>query len=560
MKKTCTYCRQSFDISAEDLAFLEKVSPEIGGIKQQIPPPTLCPECRRQRRMSWRNEKRLYHRKCDLTGKQILSVYSPDKPFTVYEHHEWYKADWDPLSYGKDFDFSKPFFEQFDALHHSCPIRSMNSQAESVNSDYTNLGTRNKNCYLIFAATGNEDCYYSMYIQRSRNCIDCFFVFDCEWCYECIDCYGCSRLRRSQYCENCHDSFFLYDCHGCTDCFGCAGLVKKQYCIFNQQYSKEEYEKMIGDIRGSRETFAAAGKKFDQLKLTVPHKATAGISNENVTGDHVSFSKNAFSCFDCTYLEDCKNCTWLHQSKDCQDCYAWGLTGELGYENHLCGEKFYNVQFTESCWNNVRNLLYCRYCLDGTSDCFGCVSLVRRQYCVLNKQYTKDEYERLVPKIIEHMRGTKEWGEFFPTHLSPYGYNETVAQEYFPMSEEEVKAKNWKWRPEDASQEKYLGPHAEIPASIDDAGDDVTEKIYHCEITGKPYKIIPQELAFYREMRIPLPTKCFDQRHVERRDKRNPRKLWKRSCAKCEKEIQTSYAPDRPEIVFCEDCYRKEVY
>jgi hypothetical protein len=37
------------------------------------------------------------------------------------------------------------------------------------------------------------------------------------------------------------------------------------------------------------------------------------------------------------------------------------------------------------------------------------------------------------------MRSTGEWGEFFPHELSPFGYDETVAQEYFPMTEEEVK-------------------------------------------------------------------------------------------------------------------------
>ena len=39
-----------------------------------------------------------------------------------------------------------------------------------------------------------------------------------------------------------------------------------------------------------------------------------------------------------------------------------------------------------------------------------------------------------------------EWGEFFPSSLSPFGYNETVAQEYFPMTREEVIGKtlfNW---------------------------------------------------------------------------------------------------------------------
>ena len=29
---------------------------------------------------------------------------------------------------------------------------------------------------------------------------------------------------------------------------------------------------------------------------------------------------------------------------------------------------------------------------------------------------------------------------------------------------------------------------------------------------------------------------------------------------KCTNEFETSYAPERPEIVYCESCYQKEVY
>ncbi len=47
----------------------------------------------------------------------------------------------------------------------------------------------------------------------------------------------------------------------------------------------------------------------------------------------------------------------------------------------------------------------CFYCklLTGCQNCFGCISLRNASYCILNKQYTKEEYEALVPQIIEHM-------------------------------------------------------------------------------------------------------------------------------------------------------------
>lgn len=184
----------------------------------------------------------------------------------------------------------------------------------------------------------------------------------------------------------------------------------------------------------------------------------------------------------------------------------------------------------------------------------------RKKYCILNKQYTKEEYEALVPKIIEHMRKTGEWGEYLDPSLSTMGYNETLAQEYFPLTKEEVLQRGWKWFEEDEKKDSYLGPPVNLPETIDDVQDDICNKILQCEKTGKPYKIIPQELSFYRRMKLPLPRHCPDQRHLDRLSQRQPRQLWERTCQKCSNPIRTTYAPDRPEIVYCESCYLKAVY
>jgi hypothetical protein len=81
---------------------------------------------------------------------------------------------------------------------------------------------------------------------------------------------------------------------------------------------------------------------------------------------------------------------------------------------------------------------------------FGCCGLKKGKNCILNRAYSAQEYETHCGKIIDHMKSTGEWGEFFPHELSPFGYNETVAQEYFPMTEAQVKEKGWNWYSEDA--------------------------------------------------------------------------------------------------------------
>jgi hypothetical protein len=352
----------------------------------------------------------------------------------------------------------------------------------------------------------------------------------------------------------------LYNCQSCKKCFGCTNLINKEYYVFNKPVKKEEFEDAYIKMVSSRSSLIDAKKRFTELKLVSPNKFLAGYGNENVTGDHISYCKNVFESFDVTYCEDCKFCVWWHKAKNCYDCYGWAMPGELGLENHLVGNTFYNVSFSESCANNVTNLLYCRYCENGTSDCFGCFGLRHKQYCILNKQYSKKGYEELMPKIIDHMRKTGEWGEFFPSALSPYGYNETVANEYFPLSKNEIEKKKLNFKKEDRDEAKYGGSFVEIPDTVSLVSDKFIEKNLTCEITRRPYKIVSSELQFYREMNIPLPTRCFDQRHTDRLAMRTPRKLWRRNCDNCGIPMQTAFSPDRREKIYCEKCYLKSVY
>jgi hypothetical protein len=169
------------------------------------------------------------------------------------------------------------------------------------------------------------------------------------------------------------------------------------------------------------------------------------------------------------------------------------------------------------------------------------------------------------------MQATGEWGEFFPHELSPFGYDETVAQEYFPMTENEVRSQWWKWKWEEETSSYHGNYYTPLPISHYDeriVGYEIAKKnidellgwILLCEISKKPFKVIRQELAFYIENSIPIPTKHPDQRHKERMVMRNPRTLFERKCDECQNEMITTYAPERPEKVVCEECYRKLVY
>ena len=218
-------------MTENDLSFYEKLG---------VLPPKLCPKCRAQLRLSFRNERVFYKRPCDKCKKDVVSMYSPNKPYTVWCYDCWFADDWDGTDYAKEYDSDKPFLEQFEVLFQAVPKVAL-IYVKSPGSEYTNISADNKNCYFIVESSNNEDSIHSYWIQECRDVIDTSFASKCELCYECDDCYNCYKVLNSKGCHDCRESSFLLDCKGCSDCLGCVNLRQQQYCIFNQQYSKEDY-------------------------------------------------------------------------------------------------------------------------------------------------------------------------------------------------------------------------------------------------------------------------------------------------------------------------------
>ena len=564
--KKCSVSGKEFTITEKDLNFYRKMelisATDYEKLKSReisdcIGLPSLCPEERARRRTSWRNERKLYKRKCDATKKDIISIYKEESPFPVYDQKYWWSDNWDPLKYGKDFDFSRPFFEQFEELMNKVPRLSIiNSQSQ--NSIYTNFSSRNKNCYFTFGMFFDEEVHYSHYGSHCRDCLDCLRISHCELCYECIDCEKCYELLFSQDCQNCNTSSFLKNCIGCNNCFGCINLRNKEYYFMNKKLSKEEYEKKItelgmndnNNLKGMRNNFLKYCQKF-------PHRFMIGTKNNNVVGNFIYNCKNCDNCFS---AGDCEDCKYGYQIDAVNSSYDMNCMGydksELCYE---CtgGTDLFETITTECVWMSA-NISYCGQCFNNCSNLFGCIGLKHAEYCILNKRYTKEDYFKIREKIVEHMKKTSEWGEFFPAEISPFSYNETVAQEYFPLTKDEILAKNLKYC-EEKQEFKYDGPKYEIPAKIKDINDDILDKILTCDVTKKYYKIQRSELNFYRKMNLPIPTLCPNERHKQRMVLRNPRTLFERNCSECQEKILTSFAPNRPEKVCCEKCYIQQV-
>ena len=572
--RQCQNCKQDFTIEPEDFDFYEKI---------KVPAPTFCPECRFQQRLSFRNNRVFYKRECALCGEKLLATYNPDRPYTIYCRDCWLSDKWDPMDYGREYDFSIPFFSQFRSLQAKVPRINL-YRTNFTESDYCNYGLDFKECYLLFGGRNNERVHFGNQVSDSRDALDISFSDKIEFGYENFECVRSNKLLFGSFCTDCLDSRYLVECRNCMNCFGCVGLANKQYYIYNQPHTKEDYEKFIHSVNfGSHKAHIEFLKKVEGIRLAVPHRYARIYKSSNSDGDDLYEVKNVHYAFSSRRSEDSKYLFWGNDMKECYDDSFQGINCELLSEI-AHGFSGSNTAF------GVRNLYnqdsrYNEECQDCKSI-FGCEGLRKKNYCILNKQYTKEEYEALVSKIIKNMEEMPyidkngriyKYGDFFPSDLAPFAYNESIVQEYYPLSKEQALERGYLWKETEARNYNITMRNKDIPDDIKMIGDDIANQMIECGHQGKcleqcteAFRITPHELEFYLRMSLPLPRLCPNCRNYQRIHLRNPLKLWHRKCmcdkpshnheGKCPNEFETTYSLDRPEIIYCESCYQKEMY
>jgi hypothetical protein len=584
--RTCQNCKQTFTVEPEDFQFYEKI---------KVPPPTWCPDCRHVRRFLFRNERSLYRRECDMCKTGILSIYAQDAEFPVYCRECWYSDKWSALDYGRDYDFSRPFFEQFRELLRVVPRLGL-VQIKSTNSLFANQTLEAKNAYLSYSVVNAEDIMYSKAVDKSHFVVDSFQASGMEYCYENILSTKNSNSSYMLLTEECLDSAFLYDCVNCRSCFMCSNLQNKQYCIRNQQYSKEEYEKKIAEMDlGSAASIASMREEFREMTGKALHKYAIIFQSSNCTGNEILNVKNGRLVFDCYDAENIAYGYRIFMIKDSMDSHHTSQA-ELIYEYTTGGKNNYNVRFTYAGLEGVRDAEYC-FLVASVGNVFGCVGLRSAKNCIFNKQYSEEEYAALREKIKKHMDEMPwtdskariyKYGEFLPLELAGFGYNETVAQEYFPLSKAEALSKGYPWKDSDPKTHVASKKPEELPDRIQDTDDSILNESIGCVHEGKcnhlctvAFKLISDELQFYKQKGIPVPRMCPNCRHYARLAQVDPMKLWDGKCdcagtesgrkawkntaphfhgtEPCPNIFKTPHPPEHQEILYCEKCYQAEV-
>lgn len=586
-KRICQNCKKNFIIEPEDFNFYEKI---------KVPPPTFCPECRLMSRLVNISERTLYKDKCDNCGKEIISLFAPETPFIVYCSSCWWGDGWDAVDYGKNYDFSKPFFQQLHELRKIVPCQATNMK-NSTDCNYCNGIHRCKNCTFVFSGIQSINCYYCSTSLFARDSFDSNFIINADHVYENVNSGGMYNIKFAYFSDECLDCSFLFNCIGCSNCFGCVNLRNQKYCIFNKKYTKDEYQKEIKkwDL-GSYKIIEETKKSFMELYYKTPRRFALISNSTNVLGDDIQNTKNCQTCFSVTH--GVENCKFIFHGglllRDSYDVTLGGDTSELLYQttgSTQCQRTF----FTRSSNNTVdveysENIFNC-------SNCFGCVKLRNKKYCILNKQYIKEEYEKLIPKIKKHMNDTPfidkkgivyKYGDYFPAQHAMWTYNESWAHGWFSLTKKQAMEEGFYWRDTTDKDYKITIKTKDLPDHINNVADSILNEVIECEHNGKncnqqcttAFRILSNELQFYREMNLALPRLCLNCRHYERLRKANPPKLWHRKCMcngvesenkeykntiehshgknHCQNEFETAISAERKEMVYCEKCYQAE--
>lgn len=594
--RQCQNCEQDFTVEPDDFLFYEKI---------QVLAPTWCPMCRMQRRFVWRNERYLYRRPDSRTGEMIFSAIPAESPLKIYELNYWISDAFDPFQYGRDIDWGKPFLLQVHELMKEVPWPSR-AVLGLVDSDYAMNADYLKNCYLVMASSYSENCAYSVWIRHSSDSLDLYNAAKAALCYNSSFLQDSYRTFFSLRVESSQNVVFCRDCIGCAYCFGCANLRNKSYCIFNKQHSKEDYAKEVQKFDlGSYDNLQRIRGEVFRFWNSQPVRFVTSRHNHNVSGEYIYHSKNVKDSYNVQEAEDSRYIQNIlfGPAKDLYDYTNWGGRAEFVYESLMCGEGVSQCVGSFLCWPDNHDIYYCMNCRN-TAYCFGCVGVKKKQYCILNKQYSSEEYAFTFSRLVKHMKDMpyKDWrgrtysfGDFFPLEFSPIPYNESLAQEYFPFTDNEARDARVFWREPEKRDYTSALQTDDLPIHIRDTQDSIIKEVIRCAHGGScghnctyVFRITPRELEFYRNMNVALPRLCFHCRHAERIRMMSGLELYARTCdcagtgsrsgskklgletyrnitkhfhgdAPCSNAFETSYSSDGTDIVYCEECYRTEV-
>ena len=297
-----------------------------------------------------------------------------------------------------------------------------------------------------------------------------------------------------------NNMWYCDDCIGCTECLGCTGLRNVSYHIENIGYEKDEY--LV-----KKQTWIQS----QSWANTIP----------------VDFARTVLQSSD---VEDGLFCFNVHRGRnvafsghkdglsDVSDAFMWSWGKDYAWVCHSAGdsEYVYCSVLQRKCFDTYY-CYFCEYC----SFCFGCVGLKNKEFCIYNKQYTKETRYETVNQIFSKMEAEWTLWCFFPGSLCPFNFNDSAASLIEDFSKEEVVADGFMWREEelkvdipdwmDVVETTELWSYESRDSwrvVIDPA---ILKKVIRDE-KGNSYRVIKLEYDFLMKYGLPLPRKHWLER------------------------------------------------
>lgn len=534
---------------------------EIGWYKKfNVPPSKVSPQTRWKHQGYWYVGYQFWYQKHPETQKPIICTVHPATGIKVLPDQEWFEKDF--IQKARDYDVAQSFFEQWRELELAVPMPALRNQVEPINS-------------IAFVSRGDENSYF-VGASKSRNCIYshiCTDIEDSAWIYLGINVQRSYNVVRSVRIHNsryvresidCINSFFLFDCRNCENCFGATNKRNAKYLWFNEQLSKEEWEKRVSEVDlGSRAVEEEYMAKFNQL---ISEAVWPENFNDNVTDSDGEYliktvgvketfggeegAKNLYRCnFSIGTSENCAFSGYPVYSTDCYYIGSCTRCNDMRY-SFLCTQ-CNGMEYSALCYN-------CEYC-------FGCIGLQRKKFCIFNKQYSEEEYWKRVDELKCAMLDAGEYGEFFPVNYAPSYHRDSGAPIWFGASEEDgigMGVNDFDPESHDAIGRNLSTTEptdsSQVPDHINDLGDEWINKPLLDTQMNRRFAMIKSEVNFYRKNCIAPPTGHHIGRMNYLLGEANRGLFVEARCEVCSKDLMVADNLNHPNRkIYCREDYLK---
>ena len=441
----------------------------------------------------------------------LISKYPESERIKISSIKDYEDKIDEAIDYWRDYNFNKSGFQNFQELFRSMEHSCVSHIWKNESCEYSDVAVTSKNAYLSRIITlWSENVFYSMLVRiNSRNAFNSLFVVDnSEIIYFCKSVHSSYQIFYSKYIKNCSDIWFSTNLTWCKHCIGCNNLENVSYYINNKEYSKEEYFEKKKKLLSDKWDFLNRYKSIENKWKN--HNST------NVSGDNIIESQDISNGSFVFNVKTWNNLVFVGSTAGAENWYDflvwWEWNNDIyGVSNSggNCSNVYNSVQIS---WSTD---IYYSQNIETCSHLLFCNGLKNKQYCILNKEYSKEEWEVLADKIFTKMEQDGILWEYFPGELNPFYFNDTIAGMLWDFKKEEVIEKWYMWRDEEIK--------VDIPEWVDIITTDELDSYQwytenwewriNPEILNKVikdskwdyYRIVQMEYDFLVKYELPLP-------------------------------------------------------